>query len=371
MLRFMWRRAFTLVELLVVIAIIGILIALLLPAVQAAREAARRSQCANNLKQLGLALHNYHDSHKCFPSLGQGTNCQPSGCSTPESNSSYGGLSTIIMLLPYMEQQSLYDYFTAGQASPYFPAWGPVPWNGYNFQPYHNQPPTLLCPSDGAGQLRDLGWTPYWWSGDSNYSFCVGDTIQTDWRGRPRMRGIFGGDNFYAIRDIKDGTSNTIAGSEQVVSKVSHPEGTSTADIHGHYVENVGEGTLRANPATCLAYKGSGTTILPSAPGIGELRGVNFGWGAVVCTGFSTVLPPNSIGCKGASSEWGDDHVMPPDSFHPGGVNSVFADGSQHFISQTISTGDLTLPAVGGGPSPYGVWGALGSIDGGEPPGDF
>jgi len=360
MLRFMLRRAFTLVELLVVIAIIGILIALLLPAVQAAREAARRSQCANNLKQAGLALHNYHDTHRCFPSQGQGTETGNQATSTRR------GLSALVMMLPYMEQGALYDQFSSPQASPAYPAWGPVPWYGWNFRPHNNQVATMLCPSDGASQLRDLGGTPYWWQGDTNYNFCLGDTVNTDWRGRSRVRGIFGADTFYAIRDIKDGTSNTIAMSEQVRCKIILGTGSSAAEIHGHYVENAGDGSLRVNPATCLAYKGPANTILPSAPGIGDLRGVHWAWAAVVSTGFNTVLPPNSIGCKGTSSEWGADHLMPPDSFHPGGVNSIFADGSQHFISETIDTGILSAPEVTAGPSPYGVWGAIGSKFGGE-----
>lgn len=106
------RRAFTLVELLVVIAIIGILVALLLPAVQAAREAARRMQCQNNLKQLGLALHNYHDTYKRLPSLAQGTN----QAAVPERDSNYGMLGGIVHMLPFVEQTPLYDQFGTAQA---------------------------------------------------------------------------------------------------------------------------------------------------------------------------------------------------------------------------------------------------------------
>jgi prepilin-type N-terminal cleavage/methylation domain-containing protein len=369
MLRFLLRRAFTLVELLVVIAIIGILIALLLPAVQAAREAARRSQCSNNLKQLGLALHNYHDSYNTFPSLGQGTTASntansPSGA---ESISNYGHVSGVVVLLPFMEQGPLYEDFTSPQANPAYPAWGPVPWYGWNFQPHHNQVNSLLCPSDGTttGRLENLG-QPYWWQGDTSYNFCLGDEVNTGSRGQRNPRGIFGGYSFHGISDVKDGTSNTLAMSEHVISKKYDAR-----EIHGYYVENAGDGTLRNNPATCLGYKGPGNTIATTAPGIGELRGVNWPWGCVVNSGFTTVLPPNSIGCKGTSSEWGSDHIMPPDSFHPGGVNTLLGDGSQHFISETIDTGDLTLPQPSSGPTPYGVWGALGSKDGGEPVGQF
>jgi len=357
MVRYVWRRAFTLVELLVVIAIIGILIALLLPAVQAAREAARRSQCANNLKQMGLALHNYHDSYKTFPSLGQGTDCG-SGC-TREKDSTYGHMSGVVVLLPFMEQGALYDQYTSPQASPAYQAWGPVPWYGWNFQPHHAQVGTLLCPSDSAGKIQSLG-QPYWWQGDSNYNLCLGDEISVGSRGERLPRGLFGADSFVAIRDIKDGTSNTIAVSEHVVNQKGR-----VPNIHGGYVRDVGEGSLRGNPASCLAYKGAANEIV-GAPTVGQLRGVIWAWGAVCCSGFNTVLPPNSIGCKAGGNEWGTDAVMPPDSFHPGGVNSIFGDGSQHFISETIDTGVLTLGEVRNGPSPYGVWGALGSKDGGE-----
>ncbi len=358
MLRFMWRRAFTLVELLVVIAIIGILIALLLPAVQAAREAARRSQCANNLKQLGLALHNYHDTHRKFPSLGQGTRSLEGG-QIEAVNSTYGYLSGTAMLLPFMEQGALYAQLKAPQTSPSYPAWGPAPWNraGGAYYPHEAEIGTLLCPSDGEGG-RNVG--PYSAQGNTSYNFNTGDRINTGGRGNSQPRGIFGGDSFVSISEIKDGTSNTIAMSEHVISTA-----WDRRDIHGYYVDNAGDGSLRVNPASCLAYKGPGNTILPGT-GIGEIRGVVWGWGSVVCSGFNTVLPPNSIGCKGFFNEWGADHIMPPDSFHPGGVNSLFADGSQHFISETIDTGNLSAPEVTTGVSPYGVWGAIGTKFGGE-----
>lgn len=361
MLRLIWRRAFTLVELLVVIAIIGILIALLLPAVQAAREAARRSQCSNNLKQLGLALHNYHDSNKAFPSLGQGTDC--SGC-TRERDSTYGHMSGLVVMLPYLEQTPLYDKFSSPNSG--YQAWGPVPWYGWNFAPHHDQPTSVLCPSDSeSGRTVDLGQA-YWWQGDNSYIFSTGDDVITYSRGQRRPRGLFGENSFITFADIKDGTSNTIAMSEAVVNKQNGARTT-----RGNYVQDMGEGILRANPSACLAYKGSGDTISASAPGIGSLRGVNWPWGCVVNSGFCTILPPNSIGCKGGPSEWGEDHVLPPDSYHPGGVNVLLADGSQRFISETINSGNLAAPAVRSGPSPYGVWGALGSRDGGETVSEF
>ncbi|MGQ9915674.1 MAG: DUF1559 family PulG-like putative transporter, partial [Thermogutta sp.] len=172
--------------------------------------------------------------------------------------------------------------------------------------------------------------------------------------------------SFIGMSGITDGTSNTLAVSEVVVSTRKD-----VREIHGSYVENAGDGTVRANPGMCLQWKGPNNTITAAAPQIGELRGVHYGWGAAVVTGFNTVLPPNSIGCKGASSEWGEDHVMPPDSYHPGGVNAALADGSVRFISDTINTGNLAAPEVSGGPSRYGVWGALGTRMGGETVSEF
>src|SRR3990170_655930 len=137
------RRAFTLVELLVVIAIIGILIALLLPAVQAAREAARRSQCTNNLKQLGLANHNYHDVVKAFP-YGKGgtTSCAYPG--PPRCN--YGRISGFIPLLSYLEQRPMYNQIMAGDIPGGRYPGGPAGWDGWAV--WDVSPATIRCPSD-------------------------------------------------------------------------------------------------------------------------------------------------------------------------------------------------------------------------------
>jgi prepilin-type N-terminal cleavage/methylation domain-containing protein len=350
------RSGFTLVELLVVIAIIGVLVALLLPAVQAAREAARRMSCSNNLKQLALALHNYHDVHKTFPSLSQGTN----SAAVPERDSNYGGLSGIVFMLPFMEQTALYERFGQPQGSPnaVYPAWGPVPWYGWNFLPHRAQVPTLLCPSDGGGTFRT---NPYSYQGDTNYNFNHGDHPGGNWAGDSSPRGLFGQYSFVKFGEIADGTSNTLAMSEHVIGK----DGEVT--IHGAYVaKNDWTTTLEQNPAAnCYIYKGSGSMIIDSAPKE-RLRGTNWCWGGMVITGFTTILPPNSVGCTNGSSEWGWQNIMPPDSNHPTGVNAARADGSVDFINNGIYCGNLARAAVRGGMSPYGVWGALGSKAGGD-----
>jgi len=329
---------FTLVELLVVIAIIGILIALLLPAVQAAREAARRSQCTNNLKQAGLALHNYHDTLKCFPFRMGGTQaggCGPSNC---------GRISGWVMLLPYMEQRALYDQVVAGGtygANVYSP-WGPHPWDG-NFTPWTRKLPSLVCPSD-AGTLSLA--TPV------NYCFCVGDTSQGI-NGATNPRGVFG---YYSRVDtaaIEDGTSNTLAVSERVVC-------SDASKVKGGRANSV---AVNPNPSICYNQVTGDTynTV------VGCIAGLRWQDGNVGFTAVNTVLPPNSPSCQ--TGTWdGDDGVYPPTSHHPGGVNGLLADGSTRFISQTIESGTLTAaaPTTLRTPSPYGVWGAMGSRVGGE-----
>lgn len=345
------RSAFTLVELLVVIAIIGVLVALLLPAVQAAREAARRMSCSNNLKQLGLALHNYHDVYKSFPSLSQGTQ---HGAPDAYWSNNDAGCNGIVFLLPFIEQTALYEQWGMPQGQ--YPAWGGLAWYGWNFLPHHEQVPGLLCPSDGAGKFR-VG--PYEWHGDMNYNFSTGDYPNVGWAGARNPRGLFGQYSFVRFGEISDGTAYTLAMSEHVVGF------NGAATIHGAYVRADGV-DFAANPqANCYIYKGIGESF-QSPPILENLRGVNYAWGAMVVAGMTTVLPPNSIGCTNGQSEWGGSHILPPDSNHPTGVNAVRADGSVSFVADNIDTGDLTLPSVQGGMSPYGVWGALGSRNGGE-----
>ncbi len=362
------RSAFTLVELLVVIAIIGILVALLLPAVQAAREAARRMSCTNNLKQLALACHNYNDVYKCFPSLSQGTQ---TGTNLPE-HSNYGMLSGVVALLPFMEETALYDQFKTAQLGnepgfpAVYPAWGPVPWWGWNFKPHHVQVKTLLCPSDGGGNFK--GGIEYSWQGDTNYNFCTGDEANTNAAGQQSPRGIFGQYSFVKFGEIADGTSNTLCMSEMVLPTVANVPSDGTASLRdGLYAEIPGGGTnFGSNPALCLAYLGPNRTILPTSPVIGDIRGTNWCWGGTTVSGMNTILPPNSMKCTNEGSEWGWSQVMPPDSKHPTGVNGSLADGSVRFFTNSIDAGNPTIPQRRTGESPYGVWGALGSKNGGE-----
>ncbi len=165
------RHGFTLVELLVMIAIIGILIALLLPAVQAAREAARRSQCTNNLKQLALAMHNYHDTHNIFPRNAYG--CSAFGWNGWEC------FSANIMILPYIEQGPLYDQFRPA------PAGG---WGRYHSLMKNSRLAVFICPTNGPYPNPNYN---YWAGPGANYAWCSGSSIYTAWNNASNQNGMF------------------------------------------------------------------------------------------------------------------------------------------------------------------------------------
>ena len=344
-------RGFTLVELLVVITIISMLMALLLPAVQSAREAARRGSCMNNLKQIGLALQNYENTHRVFPFLRGGT----SGPCDYTSNCEY--LSGWIMLLPFFEMAPLYDRFVSGQTVPlqnttiYFPPWGPTPLDTQSpYPPFNLEVNLLQCPSNPTSTR--LPGQP----GQTCYHFSIGDSIiNNDALRIPR--GIFGYYSATRVGDITDGTSNTIAVSECA-------KGSQIGMIRGAAVFNIlGADT---NPSICAALRGEGGRYV-NLPNVQAYPWVGVYWhaGVPLMNGFTTVLPPNSPSCLFANA-WQWAGIISATSFHPGGVNAVFADGSVQFISETIDCGHIGSPEALGGPSMYGVWGAMGSKNGGE-----
>ena len=336
-------RAFTLVELLVVIAIIGILVALLLPAIQAAREAARRTQCNNNLKQWGIALHNHHDTFQYFPpihEIGGGHQNRRNG---------------FIPLLNFAEQTAAYEEINSDL--------GRAPWNGWDA--WRIQIPAMQCPSSpspvnfNSGQRTRL-----------NYRFCLGDAVRHHDGDLRRTRGVFrrGGLNVpnnslpkpgYNMRDIVDGNSNTVAMSEKI-SMVDR----SSVMLGGW----AGGPTPDTTPGPCSA----------SAPGgyytNGRIEDSRWNDGRPAYGGFHTILGPNSPSCSRPTPGNIHDYarvLSSATSLHPGGVNVLFGDGSVKFVSDNIDTGNLTASYPTSGPSPYGVWGALGSKSGGEPIGTF
>ena len=355
-----WKRAgFTLIELLVVIAIIAILVALLLPAVQQAREAARRTQCKNNMKQLGLALHNYHDVYNVFPP-------GESGAAPAQTR-----LSGIIMLLPYFDQAPLWNQIstqgtfqpTQGGSPITYPAMGPAPWNWDVYPPWTVQIPLLRCPSDRyAGHAN----SPY---GKTNYGFNWGDTItsinaQNPWNWwTPEPRGVFYCQSKLGIQDIADGTSNTIAMAEMALAQ-------EPTTIYGNVIRSIGGLTT---PSVCWG-KAVQKVYVPGD--IQDFRGYNYSDGGTSHSVVQTILPPNSPSCL--ASTWdGDIGVSSSTSRHIGGVQVLMCDGAVRFITENINSGTATSggvdPAAGRGVgavpgfSPWGVWGALGTRRGGEP----
>ncbi len=345
------RRGFTLVELLVVIAIIGILVALLLPAIQAAREAARRTQCANKLKQLGLAIHNYHDTYDSMPFL----------VVTASPLNPY--VSGLVGLLPFVEESALYDQIstTSTYGGVTYPPYGNYSGRTTAYEPFTAMISAYLCPSDPKSGER--GADGY---GRNNYCFSVGDWTPRSWGGGTNMdtRGAFGPRKAFNFRAVTDGLSNTIAMSERCL-------GVGGQVVKGGGVTNQA-GALGAlptanNPAVCMGTLGeagmyrSGLTYFSFSGGGGWMWSQGF----IGVASFNTILPPNGPSC-GRTADWGEEMLNPPTSYHPGGATVVYCDGAVSFVSDAIDTGNLAAPSVAVGPSPYGVWGALGSKDGME-----
>lgn len=328
------RSAFTLVELLVVIAIIGILVALLLPAIQAAREAARRAQCTNNLKQLGVALHNFHDTFGVLPSR------EGSGTLRAADGSLRNRWSGFVQLLPFIEEQARYDLITSTGTG------GFDPWNGGPM--WDETIDAFTCPSD----TESRGET----HGEVNYAFCGGDGYNIH---VSDPRGIFGftdNNKFHtSFSSVLDGLSNTIA-----MSETTH----SIDDM------SLGRAALSSStiPTDCLANFDAGLGSYTVATADSRDRGSRWGDGAPYFVGFQTILAPNSPSCM-RNDHWHDmgQGFLSANSRHPGGVQCALADGSVRFVSNEIDTGNLSFNASAvNGPSPYGVWGALGSKTGGE-----
>jgi prepilin-type N-terminal cleavage/methylation domain-containing protein/prepilin-type processing-associated H-X9-DG protein len=357
-------RGFTLIELLVVISIIAVLIALLLPAVQSAREAARRIQCTNNLKQLGLALHNYHDSNLVFPEQ-DWFQYYLTDALTPIPN--FGGWahvgSYVLLLLPYFEAQTAYSAMN------------------FSYHPFQVQNNTLWglsisslhCPSDpassGAGYFppgsddfgggygpQPLGYyvarnsypcsVSYWLPYPGGSPSAGGTNQDSNAAGSiAQANGMFQFGKCVSINDVTDGTSNTMALSEHAFG-----------------------------------------LLLPAD----QVQWYWWNSGSYGDSGFTTIVPPNYLKKNGFNYQnlagGGSRALGGASSLHPGGMNVCFADGSVHFIKETISSWQPNVtatdtvplgytPVQAGSPSVLGsfvppcvpgVWQQIGTRNGGE-----
>lgn len=334
------RPAFTLVELLVVIAIIGILVGLLLPAVQAARESARRMQCSNNLKQIGLALHNYASAHKIFP-FGKG----PSYPGAPV----YARWSQHALILPFLEQTALYNTLDF-RFPPDTPGMGGV----VAFMPAYTNPtgvnsigsrtpiPGFFCPSDLSPSDP--------WQAQNNYVgnqggwLCDrGDTPAgpSDTSPNETQTGVFYYLSKVRPQDVLDGLTNTMFFSEKIRGQ-GFPDAKSDLFVIPHQT------SLNATYTTCSSLNTATATPLTSKWGYSWVMGEN------CCTQYNHVAGPNTISCGGTGFPGTMTNMamqVSAGSRHTGGVQGMLGDGSVRFVTNSI---DLN------------VWRAIGTRSSGE-----
>jgi prepilin-type N-terminal cleavage/methylation domain-containing protein/prepilin-type processing-associated H-X9-DG protein len=359
-------RGFTLIELLVVIAIIAVLIALLLPAVQSAREAARRAQCTNNLKQIGLAAHNYASTNVTFP---MGISANPQGApGAPQWGNTWSSFSAYALMLPYLEQTPMY------QAANF--SWGP--W--VNNDTVNNAViAAFLCPSDPGAQggawntAHTMSYSASYgatttqlntWGNNCNTTTIFGCVVPD------QSSGVFTYGIAYGFQSMTDGTSNTVAFAEKLCGQNGmnyYGSGTTpgttyrgnmvvipSAAPNGAYQVNAfndPKDVLNALQTCSAAFQTKGAIIQ-------DYPGWRWASGMIGFSLFNTIQTPNDSngGCMfdtgNPTGDWPNGGFsFAASSAHPGGVNAAMADGSVRYIKNSIGRN---------------IWWGLGTRNGGE-----
>lgn len=334
-------RGFTLIELLVVIAIIAILIALLLPSVQNAREAARRTQCRNNMKQLGLAMHNYHDAHRALPP-GRLVNFEPL------NGHCY---SAYAYLLPFLEQGNVYDRVDFNSSPDIIP--------GTNAFATSLMLPMMQCPSDSPDLVLQTGF------GTHSYPLNTGTTFPVSPRNPSKVpvTGVFFENSAIRLADITDGSSFTACVSETVKSELGGPttwDGVSKTN--GFVLTRNNDNLLNGPELTDYTSQCSGAGLL-----LQQTRGSKWLYGAPGHSMYNHIRTPNddrTPDCRGGiphsnktDAQWVLlSHNVTAHSRHVGGVHTLFCDGHVQFVGNSINVT---------------TWSSLGSRNGGEVVGEY